>query len=41
VLRRTIDWDPGAHLEAAAGTPARVQLAAEDAYALAHADEPR
>src|SRR4051794_3594001 len=39
MLGPTVEWNPGADLEAAAGAPARVQLAAEDAHALAHADE--
>src|SRR4051794_26098437 len=39
MLRPPIESDPGADLEAAAGAPARVQVAAEDAHALAHADE--
>src|SRR3954452_17849933 len=39
ILRPTVEWNPGADLEAAAGARAGVQLAPEDAHALAHADE--
>src|SRR4051812_37505613 len=38
MLRPTVEWNPGADLEAA-GALAAVQLAPEDAHALAHADE--
>ena len=40
MLRAAVDWNSGAYLEAAAGAPSGVQLAAEDAHAPAHADEP-
>jgi hypothetical protein len=39
MLGPAVEWNPGAYLEAAAVAAPRVQLAAEDAHALAHADE--